>query len=97
MQIHILDVNSLFNNVLADPSLYGLKDVSHAQISTDPNGSGFLFWDTVHPTTQVDQIIGGVAAQSVPEPSSVIVFGVGLLLISGSARWRGRVRIASAP
>ena len=38
VQIHILDVNSLFNNVLADPSLYGLKNVTARPISTGSNG-----------------------------------------------------------
>ncbi len=93
VQIHILDVNSLFNNVLADPALYGLTNASVPAIVANPSGKGYLFWDTVHPTTQVDQIIGGIAAQSVPEPSSIMVFGVALIVIAGSeARRRSRRR-----
>jgi phospholipase/lecithinase/hemolysin len=96
VQIHIVDVNSLFNNALADPAMYGLTNVSASALVSGSNGQGYLFWDTVHPTTQVDQIIGGIAAQSVPEPSSWMIFGAVLTVTAGSALRRRRARTSAA-
>lgn len=89
LQIHLLDVNTLFNNVLSDPAQYGLTSTGAAPIGS--NGSGYLFWiDGTHPTTQVDAILGEVAAQSVPEPSSLAIFGSAAAVL---AVWRlGRQR-----
>lgn len=75
VQIHLLDINSLFNSVLANPSNYGLTNVTGSAINSTLSGNGFHFWDQEHPTTAVDQIIGQVGAESVPEPSTLLVFG----------------------
>jgi phospholipase/lecithinase/hemolysin len=96
VQIHILDVNSLFNDVIADPAKYGLTNVTASALLSGSNGQGYLFWDTVHPTTQVDQIIGGIGAQSVPEPSSWILFGTALVVAAGSTVCRRRARSSAS-
>jgi phospholipase/lecithinase/hemolysin len=88
VQIHLLDMYSLVNDVMANPSKYGFTDVHNSALLSGSNGQGFLFWDTIHPTTEADAIIGGIAAQSVPEPSSVVLFGAGIVVIAGSAGWR---------
>jgi phospholipase/lecithinase/hemolysin len=75
VQIHLLDVGSLFNSVTTNPSEYGLTNVTGSAINTSFNGNGFLFWDQEHPTTAVDQIIGQVGAESVPEPPTILLFG----------------------
>ncbi len=75
VQIHLLDISSLFNSVMANPANYGLTNITGMAINSSFNGNGYLFWDQEHPTTAVDQIIGGLAAQSVPEPPSVFLFG----------------------
>lgn len=74
VQIHLLDVNSLFNSVMANPANYGITNVTGSAISSSLNGNGFLFWDQEHPTTAIDSIIGQVGAESVPEPSAILVF-----------------------
>ena len=66
VQIHMLNINSLMNSVLANPSQYGLTNVTNAALLSGSNGTGYLFWDPYHPTTQVDAVIGEVAAQAVP-------------------------------
>ena len=76
--IHLLDVNSLTNNVIADPSKYGFTDVADSALFSGSDGTGYLFWDAYHPTSQAGQLIGTLAAQaSVPEPSSVVLLALG--------------------
>jgi phospholipase/lecithinase/hemolysin len=88
-QIHILDVNSLFNNI----SSYGFTNTTDPLVSSGGTGHGYLFWDPIHPTTQADALIGQVGAQSVPEPSSVILFGTALAVLAArELRRRRRVR-----
>ena len=63
-----LDVNTLFSDLLADPSAFGLTNV------TDPcltnffdvcdNPDQFLFWDDIHPTTAAYQIVSNFALAS---------------------------------
>lgn len=81
IQIHILDIYSLLNNVIATPSQYGFTNVTDAAILSGSDGDGYLFWDTVHPTTQADQIVGAVGAQGVPEPSALMMLGTGMLFV----------------
>jgi phospholipase/lecithinase/hemolysin len=88
VQIHILDVYSLFNSVIADPAKYGFTNVTSPALTNGSNGQGYLFWDTVHPTTQADRYVGALGAQTVPEPSSWLLFAVALTAVGGWARCR---------
>jgi phospholipase/lecithinase/hemolysin len=74
VQIHLLDIGSLFNSVMANPANYGITNITGSAINASLSGNGFLFWDQEHPTTAVDAIIGQVGADSVPEPSAILVF-----------------------
>ena len=69
-----LDVYGLFEQVLEDPSAYGLVNVTDQAIQhTGDDPDTYLFWDTVHPTTAAHAILGNMAAQAlgVPEPSGL--------------------------
>ena len=85
VQIHMLDINSLVNSVLANPSQYGFTNVTSAALLSGSNGTGFLFWDPYHPTTQAGAIIGDVAAQAVPEPSVLLVTAT---MLGAAGLWR---------
>jgi outer membrane lipase/esterase len=78
VSIHLLDIQTLFQNVMADPGKYGFTNVTGFAKNPSLDGKGYLFWDLEHPTTAADQIIGGLAAQLVPEPASVVLFGTAL-------------------
>ena len=63
-----LDINALFNEIVADPAAAGLTDVEDAcltfgviggAICSTPNR--FLFWDGIHPTTAGHAIIADAA------------------------------------
>jgi phospholipase/lecithinase/hemolysin len=83
--IYHLDVESLFADAMSHPSKYGFTNVTDALLkSPDPTQPGYLFWDTVHPTTQAGRFIGDLAATSVPEPSSItLLVGAALTLVVG--------------
>ena len=82
VNIHTMDVYSLFNQVVANPSSYGFNNVTDPAISTpgaDP--SRYMFWDTIHPTAAGHALLAEAAAQSlgVPEPSMWALLAVGTL------------------
>jgi len=96
--INVIGVNidTLFSDILANPSAYGFSNVSDACNTTpgcDPNT--FLYWDDAHPTTYADSLVANLAYQdafgapvATPEPPTVTLFalgGIGLLLL-----WRSR-------
>ncbi|WP_373530509.1 SGNH/GDSL hydrolase family protein [Nostoc sp.] len=77
-----VDVFSLFNQVQANPGKFGFKDVTNpclvgnfqTIISVCPQPNDYLFFDSVHPTTGVHQLVANAAlaaieAKSVPEPA----------------------------
>lgn len=79
------NIEALFENVMANPGAYGFTDVTDALLySGDPTALGYLFWDTVHPTTAAGQFIADVAfASIVPEPSSLtLVLTGGCVLLT---------------
>jgi len=43
------------------------------------NGAGFLYWDQIHPTAAVHQILGNQMLAAVPEPQTMLMMAVGLL------------------
>jgi phospholipase/lecithinase/hemolysin len=88
--IHTVDIGSLFAKLLASPSTYGFTNVTDSALLTGHanNPTGYLFWDSVHPTTQADTLIAGAAVHSVPEPGSLVLLGIGLAAVAARRRWR---------
>ena len=90
VQIHLVNIQGLFQQVLANPANFGFTNVTGSAINSSLNGNGYLFWDQEHPTTAADALIAEVAAQSVPEPSMFLVFAVSIGGVAASVRLRGR-------
>ena len=90
VQIHIADVQTLMANVMANPSQFGFTNVTGSAINSSLNGNGYLFWDSEHPTTAADGFIGELGAQSVPEPSSFLVFTAAIAGLAISMKLRKR-------
>ncbi len=92
-----LDVHSFFLEVIDNPSLFNLENVTdqawtygYIEDTLVDNPHEYLFWDNTHPTTQVHQIIGNMAYfATIPEPGTVglLIVGVGLI---GAMRLRRR-------
>jgi phospholipase/lecithinase/hemolysin len=97
--INVIGVNidTLFNDILANPAAYGFSNVANACNATPGcNPNTFLYWDNLHPTTYADSLVASLAYQDAfggpvgvtPEPPTVTLLalgGAGLLML-----WRSK-------
>ncbi|KAB8330575.1 SGNH/GDSL hydrolase family protein [Scytonema tolypothrichoides VB-61278] len=82
-----VDIYSGFNRIIANPGEFGFKDVNTSCVVYDiisnqvlkscNNPNDYLFFDEVHPTTNVHKIVAetvlaGIKAKSVPESSTAL-------------------------
>lgn len=98
--LYSLDVHTLFNQLVADPSAYGLTNVTDRAYTGDDNfigngtsvadPSGYLFWDADHPTTTGHELLAQAAYDVVPEPSSMMGVLGALVLVVGRRRSQHR-------
>lgn len=89
IQVHLLDVNSLYQDAVANPSKYGFTDVTGDPLFDPGAGSPvYLSFDGIHPTTQADQFIGALGAQAAtPEPTSLVLLATA---VAAGAVWLRR-------
>jgi len=96
VQIHLLDIATLFQNVIANPSQYGFTNVTSDAIDDGVySGQGYLFWDAIHPTTAGHEIIGILAASTIPEPSSLLMLGTSICGLAVVIRLRSRSKASA--
>ena len=92
LNVYNLNLYSLINQAIASPGSFGLTDVTDQAYTGDTtftgngtavsNPSGYLFWDSIHPTTTGHALVAQAAVSAIPEPGSLglIAFAsVGLL------------------
>lgn len=108
-----LDLNALFDEIVSNPSGFGFTDTEETCLINFQSGfffdgvcdnpDEFVFWDNVHPTDAVHQLIAKEAiealkensaedAESVPEPYGAIP----LLVVGGAVLFGMRSRSESA-
>ncbi|MCA1685076.1 MAG: PEP-CTERM sorting domain-containing protein, partial [Planctomycetia bacterium] len=95
--VYRVDVDNIVQSARLNPAAFGFTNVTQDVIDTPAlagNATGYLFWDSVHPTTAGQAIVGNAAFSAVPEPSSVVLLVIagGCLAVPGV-----RARRRSAP
>lgn len=86
--VYEFDVAGLFNAVRTNPGAYGFTNVTDAFLDAGGNVDEFMFFDDLHPTARVHQILGQQVAQAVPEPATMA--GLGLLALVAARRRKSR-------
>jgi len=96
-----VDIFSLMQQVAADPTMYGFTNATAAcysgfvvpdiagtaTVCSDP--SSYAFWDSLHPTTAFHALLADRFYQAVvPEPSALMNFLLGLVVLTAVGRTR---------
>jgi phospholipase/lecithinase/hemolysin len=84
--VFALERGAIVDDIVANFRLYGFTNATGTCLSGGvvcANPDEYVFWDTVHLTTAAHRIVGTrlaalVSPVAVPEPMSLLIFGVGL-------------------
>jgi outer membrane lipase/esterase len=71
VNIYLVDTAGIFSDIQAHPSKYGVTNVTQACLTAAgvcANPSSYLFWDSVHPTTGIQQIFSQAVTATVEAP-----------------------------
>ncbi|MCH8923801.1 MAG: hypothetical protein IIA67_11730 [Planctomycetes bacterium] len=86
------DVQSFFEQLIADPAAAGLTNVTQQALGSGTNNpDGYLFWDDVHPTRVGHRLLGEqVASMLVPFETHAFVSADSTALWTNSQAWAPR-------
>ena len=85
-----VDAYATMQDILADPVAYGFVNTTDQGINAPfEDQSGYLFWDTIHPTTGGHEILAHRAYAAIPEPTSLFLLAIGLATVGQRVRNRG--------
>ncbi|MEM8632213.1 MAG: SGNH/GDSL hydrolase family protein [Pseudomonadota bacterium] len=85
------DINGEFEEILEDPSAFGIENTTEACLVAapigcllgDPDPNTFLFYDPLHPSARVHEILAEEYLNIVPVPASLPLLLGGLVLVAG--------------
>lgn len=87
------DTAAAFMAVLANPAAYGMTVTDKACFDNLASGlcnplnwNEWVFWDSVHPTTAMHQVIGEQFRKAVPEPAAIVLVALGLFGLVATRR-----------
>ncbi|MBL8350360.1 MAG: SGNH/GDSL hydrolase family protein [Burkholderiaceae bacterium] len=88
--VYSFDTAAYMNGVIAGAPGNGYSDVTHGCLfaGAAPDCTGFLYYDSVHPTTAAHAQLGSAFAAAVPEPETYALMLGGLALLAVWARRR---------
>ena len=97
LKVQTLNVYSLMNQAVANPSSYGFTDVADPSMWLS-SADGYLFWDYVHPTAAGHAVLANAAALTIPEPGALalLMIGVGTWVAATACRRRGQPSASSS-
>lgn len=87
--LFLFDAHRVWNDIVNNPATFGLSNVTDAcaaDASCVTNPSGYLFWDGIHPTTYGQQLIAQAFLDRIPEPGTLWLAGLGMLLLMRARR-----------
>ena len=78
------DSNALLRDVIDNAAAYGFNFTASSCVGegcflTPGLADQYMFWDQVHPSARMNEIIGAAFARAVPEPASILLLCAGLL------------------
>lgn len=85
LSITQFDAFGVFTDVVTNPGLYGFTNVVDPcfdGVSACANPDEYLLWDSVHPTAAAHEVLAGAALAAIPEPSTGVLVGLGLIALS---------------
>ena len=89
ISIAMADIFETSANVHANPAAYGFSNITQgAYLVGDFAATGYLYWDDIHPTAAGHALIAQRALSAIPEPSTIVLVGVGLALLPFFRRGR---------
>ncbi len=62
-----VDIYSLYKQVIQDPSQYGITNVTTQAQNYPVNPDQYIFWDNLHPTTKMHQLIARLIQSDITE------------------------------
>ncbi len=87
-----VDTFGFLHEIVANPMAFGFTDVKDpcfngVTVCSDPNA--YLFWDDAHPTSAAHSLLANhIESAALPEPSTLLTLGSGVLGLAGLARRR---------
>ena len=97
--LHRFDAFTAFNDLYAQPGAYGFTDVTSvcsAKVDCIASPDTSFFWDGIHPTTAGHALLAELSVAAIPEPGSLLLVILSLLVLLGSRiRPLRRVRVLS--